>query len=87
MKLYFAPLEGITDGTYIAAHRAQFSGVSKYFTPFISVSEWFNLSKKEDSLISFAAVVVDFSVQMNLQVHSAIPIPAPCSCWAGSLLP
>ena len=55
MKLYFAPLEGITDGTYIAAHRAQFSGVSKYFTPFISVSEWFSLSKKEDSLISFAA--------------------------------
>ena len=55
MKLYFAPLEGITDGTYIAAHMAQFSGVSKYFTPFISVSEGFNLSKKEDSLISFAA--------------------------------
>ena len=55
MKLYFAPLEGITDGTYITAHKSQFSGVSKYFTPFISVSEGFNLSKKEDGLISFAA--------------------------------
>ncbi|MCR4622382.1 MAG: tRNA-dihydrouridine synthase family protein [Clostridiales bacterium] len=55
MKLYFAPLEGITDGVYISAHKALFSGIDKYFTPFISVSPGFNLSKKEDSLISFAA--------------------------------
>ena len=55
MKLYFAPLEGITDAAYISAHKALFTGINKYFTPFISVSEGFNLSKKEDSLIAFAA--------------------------------
>ncbi len=54
MKLCFAPLEGITDTAYISAHKALFSGIGKYFTPFISVSEGFNLSKKEDGFIAYA---------------------------------
>ena len=36
MKLYFAPLEGITDYIYRRLHRRYFPGVDMYFTPFIS---------------------------------------------------
>lgn len=73
MKLYFAPLEGITDTAYISAHRALFSGIDKYFTPFISVSEGFNLSKKEDSFIAFAAEHHDIcAVQLLGKEPSAI---------------
>ncbi len=35
MKLYFAPLEGITTYTYRNAHAASFAGVDTYFAPFI----------------------------------------------------
>ena len=73
MKLYFAPLEGITDAAYISAHKALFPGINKYFTPFISVSEGFNLSKKEDSLIAFAAGHPDIcAVQLLGKDASAI---------------
>lgn len=36
MKLYFAPMEGVTDETYRRLHHAFFPGVDKYFMPFIS---------------------------------------------------
>ena len=36
MKLYFAPLEGITDHIYRRLHRRYFPGVDRYFTPFLS---------------------------------------------------
>ena len=36
MKLYFAPLEGITDHIYRRLHRRYFPGVDMYFTPFLS---------------------------------------------------
>ncbi len=35
MKLYFAPLEGITTYTYRNAHAENFTGVDTYFAPFI----------------------------------------------------
>ena len=36
MKYYFAPLEGITDATFRRLHQKHFSGVDRYFMPFIS---------------------------------------------------
>ena len=39
MKLYFAPLEGITTYTYRNAHKELFSGVDTYFAPFIVPTE------------------------------------------------
>jgi len=39
MKLYFAPLEGITTYTYRNAHIEMFSGVDTYFAPFIVPTE------------------------------------------------
>ena len=39
MKLYFAPLEGITDHVYRRLHRRYFPGVDMYFTPFLSPTQ------------------------------------------------
>ena len=36
MRIYFAPLEGVTDAVYRRVHRACFGGVEKYFMPFVS---------------------------------------------------
>lgn len=36
MEFYFAPLEGITSYTYRNLHRKYYSGVEKYYTPFLS---------------------------------------------------
>ncbi|MBQ4227752.1 MAG: tRNA-dihydrouridine synthase family protein [Clostridia bacterium] len=47
MKLYFAPLEGITDGLYRRAHCQMFNGVDKYFAPFISPSAGFRVTHRE----------------------------------------
>ena len=39
MKLYFAPMEGITSYTYRNTHKEFFGGCDAYFAPFISPSE------------------------------------------------
>ena len=36
MNYYFAPMEGITDSVFRRAHHAHFSGITRYFMPFIS---------------------------------------------------
>ena len=36
MKYYFAPLEGVTSAPYRQAHHRHFSGVDRYYAPFIS---------------------------------------------------
>ena len=36
MEFYFAPLEGITSYTYRNLHHKYYSGVEKYYTPFLS---------------------------------------------------
>lgn len=46
MKLYFAPLEGITTYTYRNAHAKMFGECDEYFAPFISPSENEKISKK-----------------------------------------
>ena len=38
MRVYFAPLEGLTDAIYRRVHHATFGGVEKYFMPFVSPS-------------------------------------------------
>ena len=45
--VYFAPMEGITDATFRRVHHARFSGVSKYFIPFISPTHNLRLTARE----------------------------------------
>ena len=47
MQIYFAPLQGITDGVFRKIHADHFPGVAKYFMPFISPTQNYNLTNKE----------------------------------------
>ena len=47
MKLYFAPLEGITTYTYRNIHTQMFGGCDAYFAPFITPSDNEKISQKE----------------------------------------
>ena len=62
MRYYYAPLEGITDATFRRLHHKYFSGVDRYFMPFISPTIHRTLTHREarelpraDS-VGFAAV-------------------------------
>ena len=46
MKLFFAPLEGITTYTFRNTHFEMFGGVDSYFSPFINPSDNEKVSKK-----------------------------------------
>ena len=52
MKIYFAPLEGVTDVIYRRVHRACFSGIDKYFLPFISPTQHCTFTPKEKAALS-----------------------------------
>lgn len=47
MHTYFAPLEGVTDVIYRRTHAACFSGVDKYFIPFVSPTHHLVFTPKE----------------------------------------
>jgi len=47
MPVYFAPMEGVTDAIFRRVHHRCFSGVQKYFMPFISPSHSLTFSKRE----------------------------------------
>ena len=46
MKLYFAPLEGITTYIYRNTHERFFGGCDAYFTPFITPSDNEKIGRK-----------------------------------------
>lgn len=54
MKLYFAPLEGITDSIYRRLHYQYFSGVDRYYMPFFSPTMHRCLTRKEDRELPMA---------------------------------
>jgi len=47
MRIYFAPMEGVTDAIFRNTHHRFFSGVDKYFLPFISPTQNMVLTAKE----------------------------------------
>ena len=59
MKMYFAPLEGITTSVYRNVHSEIFGGCDAYFTPFITPSDnekigrKFTVSYSGDTLTDF----------------------------------
>lgn len=52
LPVYFAPLEGVTDSAYRRIHHAHFSGISKYYIPFISPTQTLTMTTRELSNIS-----------------------------------
>ena len=47
MKLYFAPMEGLTDGLFRRLHHTYFPGVDRYYMPFISPTQHRCLTNRE----------------------------------------
>ena len=62
MRYYFAPMEGLTDSIYRRIHHSYFSGVDRYYMPFLSPTIHRTLTRKEDrelppaNSVSFSAV-------------------------------
>ena len=54
MKVYFAPLEGITDSIYRRLHHQYFPGVDRYYMPFFSPTMHRCLTRKEDRELPIA---------------------------------
>ena len=52
MKVYFAPLEGITDEIYRRVHFECFGGPDRYYIPFISPTQHFTFSSREQKAMS-----------------------------------
>lgn len=52
MTIYFAPLEGVTDVVYRRVHHECFSGVDKYFIPFISPTQHLTFTSREQAAVS-----------------------------------
>ena len=47
MKLYFAPMEGITTWTFRRIHHACFPGIDRYYTPFLTATQTESFKRKE----------------------------------------
>ena len=54
MEYYFAPLEGLTDSIYRRLHHAHFSGIHRYYMPFLSPTIHRTLTHKEDRELPMA---------------------------------
>lgn len=52
MQVYFAPMEGVTDVLFRRVHRQTFSGVDKYFIPFVSPSQSLSFNVRESAELS-----------------------------------
>ena len=48
MRYYFAPMEGLTDSIYRRLHHRYFSGVDRYYMPFLSPTIHRSLTHRED---------------------------------------
>lgn len=47
MNYYFAPMEGLTDSVYRRAHHTYFSGITRYYMPFLSPTIHRSLTPRE----------------------------------------
>jgi len=47
LPVYFAPMEGVTDSVYRRVHRAHFTGIARYYIPFISPTQNLVLTPRE----------------------------------------
>lgn len=52
MKVWFAPLEGVTDAIYRRVHHACFGGVEKYYIPFVSPTQNMCMTAREMNAIA-----------------------------------
>ena len=46
-KLYFAPMEGITTRVYRSVFRKHFTGIDRFYTPFLAATQTHHFKKRE----------------------------------------
>ena len=71
MRYYFAPMEGLTDSIYRRAHHKYFSGVDRYYMPFLSPTIHRTLTHREDRELPMAESVPFAAVPQVLTKVSA----------------
>ncbi len=54
MRYYFAPMEGLTDSIYRRLHHKYFSGVDRYYMPFMSPTVHRSLTPREERELPYA---------------------------------
>ena len=70
MQYYFAPMEGLTDSIYRRLHHKHFSGVDRYFMPFLSPTIHRTLTHREDRELPMADSV-DFAAVPQVLTKAA----------------
>lgn len=70
MRIYFAPMEGVTDAIFRSVHHACFTGVDKYFIPFVSPTQNMVFSAKEIAEISPESNSGMYAVPQILTKHA-----------------
>lgn len=70
MRYYFAPLEGLTDSMYRRLHHKYFSGVDRYYMPFLSPTMHRCLTHREERELPLADSV-DFAAVPQILTKSA----------------
>ena len=69
MTVYLAPLEGVTDAVFRRVHRDCFSGVAKYFIPFVSPTQNLEFTARD---LSILAPETGFGVPQRLCKDAAL---------------
>ena len=76
MKIYFAPMEGITDGIFRQAHRKIFGGIDVYCLPFHKLTQSFSLLTREERDIS-----PEENEGLNVLPQALTRDPAQLAAW------
>ena len=80
MKIYFAPMEGITDGIFRQAHRKIFGGIDVYCLPFHKLTQSFSLLTREERDIS-----PEENEGLNVLPQALTRDPAQLAAWYTTL--
>lgn len=80
MRYYFAPMEGLTDSIYRRLHHKYFSGVDRYYMPFLSPTVHRTLTPKENRELPMADSVDFTAVPQVLTKNSGDFLWAAARC-------
>ena len=72
MKIYAAPMEGVTGYVYRNAHRHHFRGIDTYYTPFLTPKKGKGWTSREKNDICLASNIISSSHGVFLKTADGI---------------